>query len=138
MKAYGLLIDLCKEFNIKKDCAYDLLFVHYQYLAEQLGKSSITNTDYEKLLNSEEYSYLKNNDYYKSEKNFDLFFKFFELNADDALNFAKTMRRFYDFKNENKNLKRENKRLKKNQENILSSNSCKISKSLRKIKKIRN
>ena len=135
MKAYGLLIDLCKEFKVKKDCAYDMLFEHYRYLVERLNKSNMEKADYEKLLNSEEYSYLKNNDYYKSEKNFDLFFKFLELNTEDALNFTKTMRKFYDFKNENKNLKRENKKLKKNLENILSSNSWKITKPLRKIKK---
>lgn len=138
MKAYGLLIDLCKEFNIKKDCAYDMLFVHYQYLLEQLNKGNINKEDYENLLKSEEYSYLKNNEYYKSEKNFDLFFKLFELNTKDAQNFAKNMRKFYDLKNENKNLKRENKRLRKKQENILSSKSWKITKPLRKIKKIRN
>lgn len=144
MKAYGLLIDLCKEFKINKDCSYDLLFEHYHYLSYQLNKGHINDNDFDELLKSEEYSYLKNNDYYKSEKNFDLFFKFFELDTKDAQNFAKSMRKFYDLKNENKNLKREdknlkkeNKRLKKDQENILSSNSWKITEPLRKIKKLK-
>lgn len=144
MKAYGLLIDLCKEFKINKDCSYDLLFEHYHYLSYQLNKGHINDNDFDELLKSEEYSYLKHNDYYKSEKNFDLFFKFFELDTKDAQNFAKSMRKFYDLKNENKNLKREdknlkkeNKRLKKDQENILSSNSWKITEPLRKIKKLK-
>lgn len=137
MKAYGLLIDLCKEFKVNKDCSYDALFVHYQYLLEQLNKGNINDADYDKLLKSEEYSYLKNNAYYKSEKNFDLFFKLFELNTKDAQNFAKNMRKFYDLKNENKNLKRKNKKLKKEHETLLSSNSWKITKPLRKIGKIK-
>ena len=136
MKAYGLLIDLCKEFKIDKDCSYDLLFEHYHYLSHQLNKGLINGTDYDELFKSEEYSHLKNNDYYKSEKKFDLFFKILELNAKDAQNFATSMRKFYDLKNENKNLKRENERLKKNRENILSSNSWKITEPLRKIKKL--
>lgn len=128
---------MCKEFKVNKDCSYDALFVHYQYLLEQLNKGNINDADYEKLLKSEEYSYLKNNAYYKSEKNFDLFFKLFELNTKDAQNFAKNMQKFYDLKNENKNLKRKNKNLKKEHESLLSSNSWKITKPLRKIGKIK-
>lgn len=137
MQAYWLLIDICEKFDINKNCAYSLLSDHYSFLTFQLNKSGLSKKEYNDIFESEEYTFLKNNSYYKNEKPFNLYFRILEGNISDGLDYMQLLKKFYNTQNENNILKKKNKKLKKEKDDILSSNSWKLTSPLRKIKNIK-